>query len=136
MSLLSREDILKADDLDTRDVDVPEWGGMVRVRELSGTARDEYDASKLQRQADGSFDVNLANQRAKLAARCIVGDDGEPLFNELDIGRLGQKSAAALERVCQVAAELSGLGEQAEDDAGKDSAPPPNDETGSTSPDS
>lgn len=134
MSYLSREEILKAEDLETRDVDVPEWGGAVRVRALSGTDRDAFEASKLERQADGTFGFSLLNLRAKLAARSIVDENGELMFNELDVGRLGQKSAAALDRVFQVASELSGLDKAAGDELEGNSDAAPSGDSGSSSP--
>lgn len=105
---LSRDQILEAKDLETREVDVPEWGGTVLVRALSGTDRDAYEASLVQ--IRGKQQVpNLANIRAKLVARAVVDEDGNRLFTDADIKALGQKSAAALGRVFTVAAEMSGL---------------------------
>ena len=43
MTLLSKTAILCANDLKTEDVDVPEWGGAVRVRSFTGRARDAFD---------------------------------------------------------------------------------------------
>ncbi len=106
---LSREDILKVDDLEVRDVDVPEWGGTVRVRAMSGTDRDAYDASRMERREDGTFVATLENSRAKLVARSVVDDNGVLLFSEVDVVALGRKSAVALGRVFELAAELSGL---------------------------
>ena len=40
MTLLSKSAILCANDLQTEDVDVPEWGGTVRVRSFTGRERD------------------------------------------------------------------------------------------------
>lgn len=108
---LSRDQILEAKDLETREVDVPEWGGTVLVRALSGTDRDAYEASLVQ--IRGKQQVpNLANIRAKLVARAVVDEDGNRLFSDADIKALGQKSAAALSRVFTVAAEMSGLDEK------------------------
>ncbi len=45
MGLLTKDDILGADDLATEDVEVPEWGGCVRVRALTGTERDAFEAA-------------------------------------------------------------------------------------------
>lgn len=105
---LSRDQILEAKDLETREVDCPEWGGSVLVRALSGTDRDAYEASLVQ--IRGKQQVpNLANIRAKLVARAVVDEDGNRLFTDADIKALGQKSAAALGRVFTVAAEMSGL---------------------------
>jgi len=125
MPYLNREDILKAEDIPTRDVDVPEWGGTVRVRGLTGADRDLYQASMMTRMPNGDMAPEFGNITAKLVARAIVDEDGVPLFNELDIGRLGQKSAAALARVNTVAAELSGITEtaKAEAEGNSDAAP-------------
>ena len=82
--LLGREAILKADDLPTEDVSVPEWGGTVRVRGLNGTQRDAYWASMtIQRGKTTALDT--ADATAKLVARCVVGEDGEPLFAQNDV---------------------------------------------------
>lgn len=108
MALLSRDQILEADDLETREVAVPEWGGEVIVKALSGEERDAFELSLKQIRGD-KMEPNLANARAKLVARCIVDEDGTRLFSNSDIKALGKKSAAALERVFEVAAELSGL---------------------------
>ena len=40
MKRLSKDDILGVEDLSTEDVEVPEWGGMVTLRELKGSERD------------------------------------------------------------------------------------------------
>lgn len=106
---LSRDDVLKADDLRTEEVDVPEWGGSVLVRGMSGRERDEFEASMLDQR---SGRANLANVRAKAVLRCTVDDDGKRLFDAADIDVLGEKSSAALDRVFGVAQRLSGLGGQ------------------------
>jgi hypothetical protein len=111
MGLLSREDILDVDDKVYEDIEVPEWGGEVRVRGMSGTQRDDYEASILQ-QNGSDRKVNLANARAKLVARCLVDADGRLLFSADDVRALGRKSARALERVFDKARELSGMTEK------------------------
>jgi hypothetical protein len=120
MALLSKEAILQADDLPTEDVDVPEWHGTVRVRALSGKERDAFEAS-LQQQRGKDYVRNTANVRAKLVAKCLVGEDGERLFSENEVNALGAKSAAGLDRVFEVAAKLSRLSEEDIDELGKSS---------------
>ena len=110
--LLSKDDILKADDIETREVPVPEWGGTVRVRALSGKDRDAYEASCMQERSKGQMVRNLANVRAKLVVRSIIDADGNRIFADTDANALGAKSAAALDRVFAVAAELSRLSEE------------------------
>lgn len=108
---LSRDDILKAEDLITEEVEVPEWGGSVLVRGMSGRERDDFESSMVVRAA-GQMVQDFANTRAKIVARCVVGDDGQPLFTSADVTVLGEKSGAALDRVFTVASRLSGLGEK------------------------
>ncbi len=109
--LLSRENILDADDRKSEDVPVPEWGGTVRVRALSGTERDAYEAGIVTLRGDGSKQVNMKNLRGRLVALSVVDGEGNRLFTDEDAIALGDKSAAALERVFDVARKLSGLSE-------------------------
>jgi hypothetical protein len=111
MALLSKDAILQADDLPTEDVEIPEWGGTVRVRALTGKERDAFEAS-LQQQRGKEFVRVTANVRAKLVAKCLVGEDGERLFSENEVNALGAKSVAGLDRVFEVAARLSRLSEE------------------------
>lgn len=110
--LLTREEILGADDRRHEDVEVPEWGGTVRVRALSGTERDAYEAGIVQISGDGRRKFTLANARARLVSLSIVDENGARLFSEGDIEELGEKSATALERVFDAARRLSGLSEE------------------------
>lgn len=105
---LSKDDILKADDVRTEEVEVPEWGGSVLVRGMTGEERDEFEASMLVRRGDQMI-PDTWNTRAKLIARCVIDDDGTPLFTRQDVDALGKKSGAALDRVFDVASRLSGL---------------------------
>lgn len=105
---LTRDSILGAADLRTEEVPVPEWGGTVLVRGMTGSERDAYENALL-KVTQGQTSVNLNNARARLVAYCVVGPDGKRLFSDADITALGRKSAAALDRVYAVAARLSGI---------------------------
>lgn len=112
--LLTREEILGANDLPTEDVDVPEWGGTVRIKTLTGQERDAFEASviimkqiKDGRRTRTETQPDLKNLRAKLVAQSIVGPDGQLLFTDADVLALGQKSAAALDRVYEASSRLS-----------------------------
>jgi hypothetical protein len=109
-SYLGRDAILAAKALKTEDVPVPEWGGSVLVRELPGRERDEWEAS-LAVQRGKQMVPDVANMRAKLVARSVIGEDGKPVFTQQDVSALGELSAAALDRVFEVASRLSGLSE-------------------------
>ena len=120
MTFLTRDQILQANDLETRSLDVPEWGGKVRVRALTGVERDALEASAIQGKGKNR-DVNLTNFRAKLCARAIVDEQGKRIFEDADIAALGRKSSGALSKVYNLAAELSGISDADVDELTKNS---------------
>ena len=104
--LLSKNAILKTDDRVQEEVEVPEWGGHVIVRSISGAERDNFEKGL----SDDKGKVNISNIRAKLCAITMVDADRKPLFSGTsDVVALGNKSAAALDRVFTVAKRLNGL---------------------------
>lgn len=142
LAVLGREDILKADDLVSRELDVPEWRGRVRIRALSSEERDEFEASMWTTEPDPKDPTkmvtkrSLKNARANLVAKCLVDQAGRRLFpDEKDVVLLGRKSGKALDRCFDVALELSGLSKEAQAELGKDSGGTPPDSSSSASPD-
>ena len=109
--LLSRSDIFGiADDIQTERVEVPEWGGAVLVRGLTGAERDAFEASVVgERKKDSKF--NYQNFRSRLAVMSIVDEDGKRAFSQADVQRLGERSALPLQRIFNVAQRLSGIDE-------------------------
>jgi hypothetical protein len=116
---LSRDQILEASDLRSQPTDVPEWGGAVIVRTMTGADRDAFENGMVSVRADGSREQNLTNFRAKLVALTVVDDAGDLLFSTDDLARLAAKSAVALQRVFEVAQSINGLGAQAVETAAK-----------------
>ena len=119
---LSKDQILEADDLQSEEVQVAEWGGSVKVRTMTGADRDAFEQSMVIVGADGNRRPDMTNMRAKLVALTVVDDAGNLLFVPADIPMLARKSAAALERVFDAAQRINGLGVKAEDAAEKNSA--------------
>ena len=128
MKLLTAEEILEKDDSTFEDVDVPEWGGAVRIQALTADQRDVYEESIIKVSGEGkkrSRDVIMRGIRAKLVAASAVNERGERLFTVAMVDRLGKKSAAALDRLFAVAQRLSALDEEdVEKLAGKSEADP------------
>lgn len=127
---LSRDAILAANDVQYEDVEVPEWGGTVRVKSLMGKERDALESSMIVGKGKNT-NVNLNNLRAKLVARSVVDEDGKRLFSDDDIVALGEKSAAALNRVYEVAQRLSGVTQEDIDELTKNSETAQSDDSGS-----
>jgi hypothetical protein len=113
MNILSKDAILAADDLPRETVNVPEWGGEVLVRTMSGTDRDAFEASLLEK------DGRMENVRARLVALTLCDAQGDRLFDDSEIAALGRKSARALDRVFSVAQRLNGIGVEQVDTAKK-----------------
>lgn len=106
---LSRDEILNADDLQYDVVEVPEWGSgkKVRIRSLTGTERDAWEATVMVTGKDGKQKMNMQNIRSKLCCLTIVDGSGNALFTFADVDLLGKKSAAALARVFEASSRLS-----------------------------
>lgn len=113
--MLKREQILEAPDLKVEIVQVPEWHGEVGVRCMCGTDRDAYEISLI---GEGGK-LNLTDTRAKLLARTLCDEKGEPLFTIADVQALGKKSAGALDRLVDVARRLNGIGQHEIEDLAK-----------------
>ena len=116
MSALNREEILGADDIQVELIEVPEWGGDVWVKGMTGQERDKFEDELIIRSTVGKgrkttqvSEVSLADIRAKLCSMTICDKDKTRLFTEKDVKALSKKSAAALQRVFEVAQELSGI---------------------------
>lgn len=118
---LGRDAILAARDIEVREVFIEEWDTHVRVRGLNARERDDYEASIMTGKGKNR-DVLTRNMRAKLIVRCVVDEAGKPIFGERDVEALGEKSAAALEKIFDVARELSGLAENDMEELLKNSA--------------
>lgn len=107
--MLSLDEIIAVDDLQTEDVHVPEWGGWVTVHGLTGRDRDAFDI-RFGDQHGVIRPAQMDNFRAWLVAHTLAepGTDPAKLLPKVDA--LGAKSAVALERVFDVAARLSAVG--------------------------
>lgn len=131
MAILTREKILNAVDIHFEIVPVPEWGGEVWVRSLSGSERDAFEASIVEFKGKKTA-VKIQNIRAKLAALTMVDSDGpkaKRLFSDADVLILGKKSASALDRVYTVAQRLSGISDEDIEELEKNSGPTPDDDS-------
>lgn len=106
--ILTREQILAAQDIRVERVEVPEWSGAVLVRGLTAAERDAFDLSATVEQ-DGRRVINFQQLRARLVAMSLVDEQGKRLFSDADVEILAAKSGAVIGRIFDVAMRLSGL---------------------------
>lgn len=127
--MLTKQQIIDSDDRPTLDLEIPEWGGSVCIRTISGTQRDGFEASLIDKNGDAT---KLHNVRAKFAALVLCDDKGDPLFSEGQAAQLGNKSAKALTRIWEKGREFNKM--ESLDDAEKNSEAAQSGNSGSSSP--
>jgi len=130
---LTAEDILGADDIVKKLVEVPEWGGHVFVRVMSGFARDQWEAQSML--SGDSAEARMKNLRARLIAATACNEKGAMLFTAKQVTALGNKSSRAMDRVFAEAAKLNELTKEDVDSLVGESEGGPSDDSGSDSPD-
>jgi len=106
---LSREQILKINDIKKESVNIPQWGGEVWVKGLTGAERDAFELSIMELREGKKPKMILENMRAKLCAMTVCDENGTRIFRDEDIPALGKKAAKALSIIFDKAQELSGL---------------------------
>ncbi|MEU4168859.1 phage tail assembly chaperone [Streptomyces sp. NPDC026665] len=134
---LSRDSILEASDIQTETVPVPEWGGDIILRGLTGEELDAYQASRRQIRNAGTKEQEVVfvqdNARATLLVKCIVDEDGNRVFTDRDAGLLGMKNGKVLDRLFDIASSLSGLSEEDQEEMEGNSETPDRDGDSSSS---
>lgn len=97
MSLLTKEQILNADDLQTKDIYVKPWGGTVRLQTMSAHERDKFEQSMFTNK--GGKKERMDDVRATLVSLTLVDENGKRLFTDKDVKALSKKSAAAMDQI-------------------------------------
>ncbi len=118
---LDREDILQKDTRRGEMVAVPEWGGVVWVRALSGTDRDIVEQQVVEARKGGAADPLFSARIVALSAH----DEGHRLFKAEDAQRLSEQDGGVLRRIADVALRLSGMDGGAQERAEGNSDPAP-----------
>lgn len=125
MKALSRDDILKSEDLGSQRVEIPEWGGYAFIRVMTDEDRDGWDewlwANKEASASSGGSP--MLGARRELVARTLVDEHGKRLF--ANSTELKGKSAKVIDRLFDIASELNALGPRAVAQAKKNSSPDP-----------
>lgn len=107
MAFLTKDQILGAEDRKFETVNVPEWRGDVRIRSLSGKERSLLELAARNTDQKGRR-VDLLE---RVAAVSICDEAGSRVFAEGEIAVLGERSAAALDRIAKAAFKLNALSE-------------------------
>ena len=134
---LTREQILERGaqlQMERELVVIPELGGDVYVRGMSGAERDQFEEGLRVRTGRRAGQTDLRNFRARFAVRVIVDEQGQRLLEDGDIGVLGRLPASTLDRIIATCTRLSGQTEEELRDLGNASASAASDGSASHSP--
>jgi hypothetical protein len=113
--LLSKSDIL-AVPLKTKDIEIPDLG-TVRIQELKGRQRDDFERSTAQGQKANN---DFRKLRAKLVVASLVNEDGTLMFVESEIDTVNEKfSAKVLDLLFMEILTFNGMTQAASDEQEK-----------------
>lgn len=110
MALLSKAAILSAGDFKLEKVAVPEWGGDVYIKTISGLERDTFE--------EGYQEQRMKNFRSRFLVLTLCDSDGSRLFTDAEVDEIGKKSSLVLNRLFDKAWALNAFTNEAIDDLG------------------
>tara|TARA_Y100000310_G_scaffold133594_1_gene132584 strand:+ start:1219 stop:1590 length:372 start_codon:yes stop_codon:yes gene_type:complete len=119
MGLLKKDEMLSGAGRPTKDVEVVELGGSVRVTGLSAATIAKWQTEN----ADDPTGEDGIESMARLIAICAIDESGAPVFDRADAKAIGESmSFGALNTLAAACFEVNGLGsrelEAAEADLG------------------
>jgi len=120
--MLTREQILEADDIKREEIDVPEWGGKILVQTMNSKDRDRWE----EKQVNDPYN----NIRASLIAKMVVDEAGERVFTNKDIEALGAKSSGPMAKIFKICQDMNGLTKEDIDKLEKNSESDQNESSG------
>jgi hypothetical protein len=124
MSILTRDEILALDDIETKQLTIPNhirgWGGkQIVIRQLTRGQQDEYlrrqfgsmkmrqDAKSKQQELSAA---QIYGHDAWLCARGIVDpQSNRPIFSDQDLAKLNEKNGEAIGWIATQIVEFSGM---------------------------
>jgi hypothetical protein len=120
---LNKAAILAAGDYKLEKIHVPEWGGDVYAKTISGIERDRFE--------EGYSEQKMKNFRGRFLVLCLCDEKGERLFTDAEVDEISKKSSVVLNRLFEKAWSLNAFTNEAIDELGNDSTVAPS--GGSTS---
>lgn len=132
--MLSRNKMLQARNMRRLLVGIPEWGGEVYVREFTSVEKEEVAIRGMEIVDVATGTIKDARKMAGLkvwiVSRTVVDSDGDRIFEDGDTEALAEKSARVIERLADVATDLSNAVDDVEE-AEKNSVSSQSDNSGS-----
>lgn len=115
---LTREQIFNKVDIEVKEIQVPEWGGTVFIRQLTRGEQDAYlkrqmgEARVKTQRRDSSGEIAAASMFGHDAFLCVCGicdENGSPLFSDKDVDQLKKKNGEVIGRIALEIVRFSGM---------------------------
>lgn len=119
----SRDSLLAASKRRLHRFEIPELEGVVFLRSLS--AADRLALRTKWAEAGTKGDSGSFEFQCTLVSKCLVDSDGNRIFKDDDAQAIGELDARVLDNLALEAVRISGLSQQAGDQAVKNSEPSP-----------
>ncbi|MGB4239659.1 MAG: hypothetical protein WBJ87_08655 [Candidatus Hydrothermia bacterium] len=123
--ILTKEDLLKGDSVEIREVDLGD--GIVYVKQMTGKERDMFESSVIKARRDSkgnitSYETVLEDFRVKLVVCTLCDKEGNLLFKLEEAPLLNKAlSAKKIDKIVEVAQELNAISEKDKEDLIKNS---------------
>ena len=111
MPNLTREMILEANDVQSEPCEVPEWGGTVYVRVMSGAQRDVFEQWAIDRRSNGG-QQSIRDLKALMVVLSVVDAEGKPLFELKDLALIQTKNYKAIDRIFQMSDKVNKISDK------------------------
>jgi hypothetical protein len=100
---LTPDEILAADDRKFLEVEIPEWGGWVRFRQMTAAEAIEFTDS-----INKPGKTNN-NGMVRIVAACLVDENGKRMFTDLNMDKLKSRNIKVFLRAQKTLLEFNGF---------------------------
>ena len=130
-----RDQIIAADDFETIKHEVPEWGIVVWIKEMSSADRLEWQRGNIKLDDEGNwmvddedtpvidYEKSARSMKESLLVRCLVDEQYERIFQDEDTSLLSKKNARIIDELYAIAADLNKLTEKDSEESEKNLQP-------------
>lgn len=115
MELLNKEQIFTAKDKPYKDVEIKEWGGVVRISTMSIVDREEIEMIATSEDRD----LSRRNLRLRFLIASIVDEKGDLMFTLDDMESLQYRSAKVVDKLFAISQALNGITDEDVDELAK-----------------
>ncbi len=108
--MLNKDQILKLCDLRTKEINIPEFGGIIRIRELTleDAGRIYAEIQEYPEKERGYQDIFRA------VATSVIDEKDEPIFSSEEVARLGKRFSDVVTKIYNEIIILCGGGKNEE----------------------